>query len=117
MCITVCNTHTHTRLCRRVHGPVLLPGVCTKERFPPDGVAPGTLLQINDELCFYYSADSSKCSVCGFSYLFCPSSPFFFEKYVCYLLYPVVLMVLLGGGIKGGWDKSNKRRKKMGKPG
>lgn len=29
--------------------------------------------------------------------------------------FPVVLVALLGGGIKGGWDRSNKSRKKMAK--
>lgn len=44
-----------------------LPSVRREETFLPDGTAPGTVLQINDEPCFYYSADSLKHSTAASS--------------------------------------------------
>lgn len=42
--------------------------------------------------------------------------PSVLKKTVSFIyFFPVVLVALLGGGIKGGWDRSNKRRKKMAK--
>lgn len=82
--------------------------VCAdRETLLPDGTAPGTVLQINDEPCFYYSADSLKHSTAASSVVWaiCFAFPILKRQGVFFSL----SLFFFLQWIKGGRDRSNKR--------
>lgn len=84
-----------------------------EETFLPDGTAPGTVLQINDEPCFYYSADSLKHSTPASSVVLaiCFAFPILKRQFFFFLFF------FFSSGLKEVGTEVIKEKKKIGKQG